>query len=71
MYERNPTVFLLLMSRFRDLNGTVELDNYKKEFKYTNEICVLLEMSGISGIRIQIRIGKRKSDITMVEVVQS
>ena len=31
----------------------------------------LIEMSGISGIRIQIRIGKRYSDITMVEVERS
>ena len=31
----------------------------------------VLEMSGISGISIQIRIGKRLSDITIVEVVWS
>ena len=31
----------------------------------------LIEMSGISGISIQIRIGKRLSDITIVEVVQN
>ena len=34
---RNPTVFHLLMSRFREMKGTVELDNVEKEFKYTKE----------------------------------
>ena len=35
MVGRNPTVFHLLMSRFREMKGTVELDNVEKEFKYT------------------------------------
>ena len=34
---RNPTVFHLLMSRFREMKGTVELDNVEKEFRYTKE----------------------------------
>ena len=37
MVGRNPTVFHLLMSRFRELKGTVDLDNVEKEFKYTKE----------------------------------
>ena len=34
---RNPTVFHLLMSRFREMTGTVELDNVEEEFKCTKE----------------------------------
>ena len=37
MVGRNPTVFHLLMSRFREMKGTVELDNVEKEFRYTKE----------------------------------
>ena len=37
MVGRNPTLFYLLMSRFREMKGTVELDNVEKEFKCTKE----------------------------------
>ena len=35
MVGRNPTIFHLLMSRFREMKGTVELYNVAKELKYT------------------------------------
>ena len=33
----NPIVFHLLMSRFREMKGTVDLDSVEKEFRYTKE----------------------------------
>ena len=40
---RNPTVFHLLMSRFREMKGTVDLDNVEKESKYTKEYMGLIK----------------------------
>ena len=40
---RNFTVFHLLMSRFREMKGTVDLDNVEKEFKYTKEYMGLIK----------------------------
>ena len=37
MAGRRPTIFHLLMSRFREMKGTVDLDNVEKEFKYSKE----------------------------------
>ena len=39
---RNPTLFYLLMSRFREMKGTVDLD-VEKEFKYTKEYMGLIK----------------------------
>ena len=40
---RSPAVFHLLMSRFREMKVTVELDNVEKEFKYTKEYMGLIK----------------------------
>ena len=40
---RNPRVFHLLMTRFREMKGTVDLDNVEKEFKYTKEYMGLIK----------------------------
>ena len=40
---RNPTVFHLHMSRFREMKGTVDLDNVEKESKYTEEYMDLIK----------------------------
>ena len=39
----NPTVLHLLMNGFREMKGSVKLDNVEKEFKYTKEYMGLIK----------------------------
>ena len=43
---RKPTVFQLLMSRFKEMKGTVEFDRTEKEFKYSKEYMGLIKVRG-------------------------
>ena len=43
---RKPTVFQLLMSRFKEMKGTVEFDRIEKEFKYSKEYMGLIKERG-------------------------
>ncbi|MCW4261357.1 MAG: reverse transcriptase domain-containing protein [Candidatus Thiodiazotropha endolucinida] len=35
---KHPTIFQLLISRFREMKGNIELENIEKEFKYCKEL---------------------------------
>ena len=34
---RKPTLFQLMMSRFREMKGSVEFDKIEKEFRYSRD----------------------------------
>ena len=43
---RKPTIFHLLMTRFREMKGSVEFDSIEREFKYTKEFMGLIKERG-------------------------
>ena len=43
---RKPTIFHLLMTRFREMKGSVEFDRVEKEFRYTKEFMGLIKERG-------------------------
>ena len=44
---RKPSIFHLLMSRFREMKGLVEFDKIEKDFKYTREYMGLIQDIGL------------------------
>ena len=45
-FGRKPTVFQMLMCRFKEMKGKVEFDNIEKEFEYTKEFMCLMKTGG-------------------------
>ena len=43
---RKPTIFHLLMTRFREMKGAVEFERIEKEFRYTKEFMGLIKERG-------------------------
>ena len=43
---RKPTIFHLLMTRFREIKGAVEFERIEKEFRYTKEFMGLIKERG-------------------------
>ena len=43
---RKPTIFHLLVTRFREMSGRLEFDSIEKEFKYSRDIMVLMKVKG-------------------------
>ena len=43
---RKPTIFHLLMTRFREMSGRLEFDSIEKEFKYSMDIMGLMKVKG-------------------------
>ena len=43
---RKPTIFHLLMTRFKERCGRLEFDSIEKEFKYSEEIMGLMKVKG-------------------------
>ena len=44
---RKPSIFHLLISRFREMKGLVEFDKIEKDFKYTREYMGLIQDIGL------------------------
>ena len=45
-FGKKPTVFQMLMCRFKEMKGKVEFDNIEKEFEYTKEFMCLMKTGG-------------------------
>ena len=46
-YGRKPTVFQMLMCRFKEMKGNTDFDNIEKEFRYTREFMSLMKAGGV------------------------
>ena len=46
VHGSKPTIFQLLMCRFKEMKGSVEFDIIEKEFKYTREFMGLIKGKG-------------------------
>ena len=47
IYSRKPTVFQMLMFRFKEMRGNTDFDNIEKEFRYTREFMSLMKAGGV------------------------
>ena len=43
IYGRKPTVFQMLMCRFKKMKGNTDFDSIEREFKYTKEFMGLIK----------------------------
>ena len=46
-YGQKPTVFQVLICRFKEMKGNTDFDNIEKEFRYTREFMSLVKAGGV------------------------
>ena len=49
---RKPTIFCLLMCRFREMSGRLQVDSVEKDFKYSKDLMGLIKVKGWWRMRI-------------------